>query len=91
MHSSADVIYFVYNKWRFMKIGFRNRNFFGVRNFLNLRIVTKNHNREIGLLTKSISKPHCRATAMPTAWKLRLVDIKRIKSNLNINMSHLGK
>ena len=39
---------------------------------MNLRIITKNHaaDPEIGFLTKSISKPNDRATAMPTAWKL---------------------
>ena len=36
---------------------------------MNLRIITKNHaaDPEIGFLTKSISKPNGRATAMPTA------------------------
>ena len=35
----------------------------------NLRIITKNHaaDPEIGLITKSISKPNGFATAMPTA------------------------
>ena len=39
---------------------------------LNLRIITKNHaaDLEIGLLTKSISKPNGCAMAMPTAWEL---------------------
>ena len=39
---------------------------------MNLRIITKNHaaDPEIGFLTKSISKPNGRATAMPTAWEL---------------------
>ena len=39
---------------------------------MNLRIITKNHpaDPEIGFLTKSISKPYGRATAMPPAWKL---------------------
>ena len=39
---------------------------------INLRIITKNHaaDPEIGLLTKSISKPFGCATAMPSAWKL---------------------
>ena len=58
--------------------------FLGPRNFLtrnliskmavkmNLRIITKNHaaDPEIGFLTKSISKPNGRATAMLTAWEL---------------------
>ena len=37
-------------------------------------IITKNHaaGREIGFLTKSISKPDGCATTMPTAWELRL-------------------
>ena len=39
---------------------------------MNLRIITKNHaaNPGIGFLTKSISKPNGRSTAMPTAWEL---------------------
>ena len=39
---------------------------------MNFRIITKNHaaDPEIGFLTKSISKPNGRATAMPTAWEL---------------------
>ena len=41
---------------------------------MNLRIITKNHaaDSEIGFLTKSISKPYGRATAMPTVWELRV-------------------
>ena len=41
---------------------------------MNLRMITKNHEAdpEIGFLTKSISNPFGRATAMPTAWELRL-------------------
>ena len=41
---------------------------------MNSRIITKNHaaDPEIWFLTKSISKPYDRATAMPTAWELRL-------------------
>ena len=40
---------------------------------MNLRIITKNHaaDPEIGFLTKSISKPYCRATAIPPAWELK--------------------
>ena len=40
---------------------------------MNLRIITKNHQAdpEIGFLTKLISKPYGRATAMPPAWELR--------------------
>ena len=44
---------------------------------MNLRIVTENHaaDPEIGFLTKSISKPYGRATAMPPAWELRLKNV----------------
>ena len=40
----------------------------------NLRLISKNYEAdpEVGFLTKSISKPYGRATAMPTAWELRL-------------------
>ena len=39
---------------------------------MHLRIITKNHAAypETGFLTKSISKPYGRATAMPPAWEL---------------------
>ena len=39
---------------------------------MNLRIITKNRaaDPEIRFLTKSISNPYSRATAMPTAFKL---------------------
>ena len=39
---------------------------------MNLRIITKNDaaDSEIGLVTKSISNPNGRATAMPTVWEL---------------------
>ena len=39
---------------------------------MNSRLITKNHQAdpEIGFLTKSISKPYGRATAMPPAWEL---------------------
>ena len=62
-----------------------SRNFFswtliskmGVK--MNLMIITKNHAADsdialyhIGFLTKLISKPNGRATAMPTAWELIL-------------------
>ena len=44
---------------------------------MNLRIIAKNHVADpeilVGLLTKSISKPYGRATAMPTAWELSFV------------------
>ena len=41
---------------------------------LNLRITTKNHavDPEIGFLAKSISKSNGCATAMPTAWELKV-------------------
>ena len=41
---------------------------------MNLRIITKNRaaDPEIGFLTKSILKPNGCATAMPTAWKLKV-------------------
>ena len=41
---------------------------------MNLRIITKNHaaDQEIGFLPKSISKPNGCATAMPTAWELKI-------------------
>ena len=44
---------------------------------MNSRIIAKNHaaDPEIGLLTKSISKPYGRATAMPTAWELSFVSL----------------
>ena len=40
---------------------------------MNFRIITKNHaaDLEIEFLTKMISKPYGRATAMPPAWKLK--------------------
>ena len=40
---------------------------------MNLRIIKKNHaaDPEIGFLTKSISKPYGRATAIPSALELR--------------------
>ena len=42
---------------------------------MNLRLITKNHaaDPEIGILTKSISKPYGRATAIPPAWELDIV------------------
>ena len=41
---------------------------------INLKIITKNHaaDPEIGFLTKSISKPYGRATAMPPALELTI-------------------
>ena len=41
---------------------------------MNLRIITKNHaaDSEIGFLTKSILKPYGRATALPTAWEIKI-------------------
>ena len=39
---------------------------------MNLRIITKNYaaNPEKEFVTKSISKPYVRATAISTAWEL---------------------
>ena len=39
---------------------------------MNLSIITKNYaaDPEIEFLTKSISKPYGRATAVPSAWEL---------------------
>ena len=51
---------------------------------MNLTIITKNHaaDTKIGFLTKSISKPNGRATAMPTALELNneplILDVRRI-------------
>ena len=41
---------------------------------MNFRIITKNSaaDPEKGFLTKSISKPYGRETAMPTSWELRI-------------------
>ena len=58
--------------------------FFGVKEFfsliliskigvkMNLRVIKKNYaaDPEKGFLTKSISKPYDRTTAMPPAWEL---------------------
>ena len=68
-----------------MKIGLRNWNFFGVKEFLwififkmtvkiNLRIIAKNHaaDPQIEFLTKSISMSNDCATAMPIAWELKI-------------------
>ena len=42
---------------------------------IKFRITTKNHaaDPEIGFLTKPISKPYGRATAIPPAWELTSV------------------
>ena len=51
---------------------------------INLKIITKNHaaDPEKRFLTKSISKPNGRATAMPTALELNneplILDVRRI-------------
>ena len=47
---------------------------------IKLRIVTKNHvaDQETGFLTKSISKPSDRATAMPPAWELKFDNFWRV-------------
>ena len=68
------------------KSGFENKIFLVSRNFfswvliwkmgvkMNLRIITKNcaADQLLGFLKKSISKPYCRATAMPPVWELTL-------------------
>ena len=48
---------------------------------MNLRKITKNHeaDREIGFLTKSISKPYGRATAMPLAWELKWKNVGSLR------------
>ena len=70
-----------------MKTGIRKRNFLSVKKFflliliskmgvkMNLKIITKNHPADPvkGFLTKSISKPYGRITAMPPAWELNSV------------------
>ena len=40
---------------------------------MNLRVITKNHEADpkIEFLSKSISKPYGRATAMPPSWELK--------------------
>ena len=45
---------------------------------MNFRIITKNDvaDPEIGFLTRSISKPYGRATAMPTVWELKAIKSK---------------
>ena len=50
---------------------------------MNFRILTKNHAAypEIGFLTKSISKPYGRTTAMLPAWELNL-DLLRVLEDL---------
>ena len=47
---------------------------------MNSRIITKSDagDPEIGFLTKSISKPYGRATAMPTAWELGCGSIEKL-------------
>ena len=49
---------------------------------MNLRIITKNYaaDPDIGLLTKSISKPYGRATAIPIVWELAKRRFKSEKS-----------
>ena len=80
-----------------MNIGVWKSNFFGALEFfswiliskrdvkINFRIITKNHAAypEIRFLTKSISKPYGRATAIPTAWDLNLhICYTQIRSTL---------
>ena len=54
---------------------------------MNLRIITKNHapDPEKGFLTKSISKPNGRATAMLTAWELIIRNLTNLVSRLDAN------
>ena len=93
----CDLLYlqiFCYSKFDLWKSGFGNEIFwcqeFICINFdlkitvkIYLRIKTKNHTAdpEIGFLTKSISKPYGRATAMPTAW-----EITKVSSNETWNL-----
>ena len=53
---------------------------------MNLRITTANHEAdpEIRFLTKSISTPYGRATAMPPAWELKIYFINTIRLFLRI-------
>ena len=56
---------------------------------MNLRIITKSHagapagDPEKAFLTKSISKPYSRATAMPPAWELKKYETPRTLRTLN--------
>ena len=54
---------------------------------MNLRIITKNHaaDPEIEFLTKSISKPYGRATAVPSAWELTLITLV-VNPSVRINI-----
>ena len=51
---------------------------------MNSRIITKNHaaDPEIGFLAKSILKPYGHATAMPTAWELKVIVSSYLKIDL---------
>ena len=51
---------------------------------MNLRIITKYHAAylEIRFLTKSISKPFGRATAIPPAWKLMNLSVENLKISI---------
>ena len=51
---------------------------------MNLRIITKNHEPDpkIEFVTKYISKPYCRATAMPPAWELSALLVKVRKDQI---------
>ena len=53
----------------------------------NFSIIIKNRvaDRERGFLTKSISKPYGRATAIPPAWKLNIMFKKCLMLNQIIN------
>ena len=56
---------------------------------MNLKIITKNHaaDPEIGFLTKSTSEPNDCATAIPTAWELRIKIRKHFQFGSRINSS----
>ena len=97
MCSWATVIYFKFIISLLMNIGVWKSNFFGALEFfswiliskrdvkIKFRIITKNHAAypEIRFLTKSISKPYGRATAIPTAWDLNLhICYTQIRSTL---------
>ena len=59
---------------------------------MNFGLITKNHaaDPEIRLLTKSISKPYRRATAMPTAWEIMIPNwvVSRLFANIFHYIKH---
>ena len=60
---------------------------------MNLRITMKNHaaDPEIGFLTKSISKPYGRATAMPPAWGLIIFNFSSLPTFHRYQVNHLAQ